>query len=123
MSKINSFEDLLVWQKAINISVVVYKITSKFPKEEIFGITSQLRRASNSMSLNISEGSVKSTATFILQLGHALGSGAEVLSGFILAQKLGFITENELNKLRDLLEEESKMLNGLINAIKNKNKK
>ena len=123
MSKINSFEDLLVWQKAINISVEVYKITSKFPKEEVFGITSQLRRASNSMSLNISEGSVKSTATFVLQLGHALGSGAEVLSGFILAQKLGFITENELNKMRDLLTEESKMLNGLINAIKNKNKK
>lgn len=102
MSKINSFEDLLVWQKAINISVEVYKTTSKFPKEEIFGITSQLRRASNSMSLNISEGSVKSTATFVLQLGHALGSGAEVLSGFILSQKLGFITDNELNKMRDL---------------------
>ncbi|MCZ8283965.1 MAG: four helix bundle protein, partial [Bacteroidia bacterium] len=49
MSKINSFEDLLVWQKAIEISVEVYKITARFPREEIFGITSQVRRASNSI--------------------------------------------------------------------------
>lgn len=122
MSKINSFEDLLVWQKAINISVEVYKLTSKFPKEEIFGITSQLRRASNSISLNISEGSVKSTATFILQLGHARGSAGELLSGFILSQKLGFINQNELSNMRALIEEESKMINSLITAIKNKNK-
>ncbi|MBI3520238.1 MAG: four helix bundle protein [Bacteroidetes bacterium] len=93
MGKINSFEDLLVWQKAINIAVEVYKLTSKFPKEEVFGLTSQLRRASTSISLNISEGSVKSTATFILQLGHAKGSSGELLSGFILSQKLGFVTQ------------------------------
>lgn len=121
MSKVNSFEDLLVWQKAIDISVLVYKITAKFPKEEMFGLTSQLRRASNSISLNISEGSVKSTATFILQLGHARGSGAELLSGFILALKLDFITEKELIKIRELLEEESKMIKSLINSL-NKNK-
>ena len=123
MSKINSFEDLLVWQKAINISVEVYKLTSRFPKEEIFGLTSQLRRASTSISLNISEGSVKSTATFILQLGHARGSAGELLSGFILSQKLGFVGQDELSKMRVLIEEESKMINSLITAIKNKNKK
>lgn len=122
MSKINSFEDLLVWQKAIDLSVEVYSITAKFPREEIFGITSQLRRATNSISLNISEGSVKSTATFILQLTNARGSAAEVLSGFILSQKLGFITEEELQKIRDLTTEETKMINALITAIKNKNK-
>lgn len=122
MSKINSFEDLLVWQKAINISVEVYRLTSKFPKEEVFGMTSQLRRASNSISLNISEGSVKSTATFILQLGHAKGSAGELLSGFILSQKLGFVNQEELYKMRALIEEESKMINSLITAIKNKKK-
>lgn len=122
MSKINSFEDLLVWQKAINIAVEVYKLTSKFPKEEVFGLTSQLRRASTSISLNISEGSVKSTATFILQLGHARGSAGELLSGFILSQKLGFVTLDELSKMRNLIEEESKMINSLMTAIKNKNK-
>jgi len=122
MGQINSFEDLLVWQKAIEISVEVYRITGKFPKEEIFGITSQLRRASNSISLNISEGSVKSTATFILQLTNARGSAVEVLSGFILSEKLGFITEKELLTIRELLTEETKMINSLITAIKNKNK-
>ncbi len=122
MSKINSFEDLLVWQKSIDISVEVYKMTSKFPKDEIFGITSQLRRASNSMSLNISEGSVKSTATFLHQLSHAFGSATEVLSGFILAQRLGFINDNDLLKVRTIITEESKMLNSLMTAIKNKSK-
>jgi len=122
MSKINSFEDLLVWQKSINIAVEVYKLTSKFPKEEIFGMTSQLRRASTSISLNISEGSVKSTATFILQLGHAKGSASELLSGFILSHKLGFLSQDELSTMRILIEEESKMINSLITAIKNKNK-
>lgn len=122
MSKINSFEDLLVWQKAIEISVEVYKITSKFPKEEVFGITSQLRRACNSISLNISEGSVKSTATFILQLVHAKGSAIEVLSGFILSRKLGYASEKELMAIRNLITEETKMINSLITAIKNKNK-
>lgn len=122
MSKINSFEDLLVWKKAIDVSVAVYKLTAKFPKEEIFGITSQLRRASNSISLNISEGSVKSTATFVLHLSHAKGSISELLSGFILSQKLDFISKHELDEMRVMLEEESKMINGLITAIKNKNK-
>jgi four helix bundle protein len=122
MSKINSFEDLLVWQKAINIAVEVYKLTSKFPKDEIFGLTSQLRRASTSISLNISEGSIKSSANFILQLGHARGSAGELLSGFILSQKLGFVNQEELTKMRTLIEEESKMINSLITAIKNKNK-
>lgn len=124
MGKISSFEDLIVWRKSIGLSVEVYKITSKFPKDEIFGLTSQIRRASNSVSLNISEGSVKSTATFINQLTHANGSANEVLSGSILAVELGFMGTEELNKLRLIIAEVTKMLNSLISTLnKRKNNK
>jgi four helix bundle protein len=120
MSKINSFEDLIVWQKAIKLSVQVYKVSTKFPKEEIFGLTSQLRRASNSVSLNISEGSVKSTKTFINQLSIANGSAAEVLSASILSKELGFTDDKDLINLRELISEITKMLNSLISALERK---
>ena len=120
MAKVNSFEDLIVWQKAINLSVEVYKASGKFPKEEIFGLTAQIRRASNSVSLNISEGSVKTPKMFINQLIIAHGSAAEVLSASILANKLGFIVEKELNYLRDLISEITKILNSLISSLERK---
>jgi four helix bundle protein len=120
MSKINSFEDLIVWQKAVQLSVVVYKLSSKFPKEEIFSLTNQIRRASNSVSLNISEGSVKSTKTFINQLIIARGSATEVLSAAILAKELDFITNNDLNELKPHIAEITKMLNSLISSLKEK---
>jgi len=97
---INSFEDLIVWQKAIDLSAAVYKLSSKFPQSEIFGLTSQIKRAANSTSLNIAEGSVRSTKTFITQPGTARGSAAEVLSAAILANKLEFISAEDVNNLR-----------------------
>src|SRR5688500_11875221 len=118
MSNIKSFEDLIVWQRAIDLSVEVYKVSTVFPKEEIFGLTSQIRRASNSVSLNISECSVKSTRTYINQLVIAVGSASEVLSAAILAQRLGFITESEVNQLRPLIAEVTKMLNKLISTLR-----
>ena len=121
-NKINSFEDLIVWQQAVDLSVLVYKISAKFPKEEMFSLTSQIRRASNSVSLNISEGSVKSTKTFINQLSIANGSAAEVLSAGILANRLGFITPDDVKELRPPVAGITKMLNKLISSLEAKNK-
>lgn len=118
--KINSFEDLVVWQKAIDLSVIIYKSTEKFPKEEIFGLTSQIRRASNSISLNISEGSVKTTKGFINQLTIAHGSAAEVLSASILANRLGYLADNDLVNARNQVSEITKMLNSLISSLERK---
>ena len=118
--KINSFEDLIVWQKSIKLSVRVYTLSSKFPKEEIFGLTSQIRRASNSVSLNISEGSVRSTKTFINQLSIARGSATEVLSAAILANELGFITGDNVSELRPFIAEITKMLNSLMSSLEKK---
>jgi four helix bundle protein len=120
MNKINSFEDLIVWQKSIDLSVEIYRITAKFPKEEMFGLTSQVRRSVNSVSLNISEGSVKSTRTFINQLVIANGSAAETLSASILANKLGFLSDNDLIIIREKIAEITKILNSLISSLDRK---
>ncbi len=117
MGKINSFEDLIVWQRAIDLSVKVYKITAGFPRTEIFGLTAQIRNASNSVSLNISEGSARTTKMYINQLIIARGSATEVLSGSILAVKLEFINEEELMQIRILVAEVKKMLNSLISSL------
>lgn len=108
---------MIVWQKAIQLSVFVYKCSRQFPKEEMFGLTSQIRRASNSVSLNISEGSVKSTRTFILQLTNALGSANEVLSASILATFLEFMSSENQTEIRIKVAEITKMLNSLISSL------
>lgn len=119
-TKINSFEDLLVWQQAVDLSVQVYKLSAKFPKEENFSLTSQIRRASNSVSLNISEGSVRSTKTFINHLRIARGSASEVLSAAILANKLEFINAQDIEQLRPPVASITKMLNKLILTLEDK---
>lgn len=121
MSKINSFEDLKVWQKAIDLSVEVYKVTADFPRSEMFGLTSQIRNASNSVSLNISEGSARTTRMFVNQLIIARGSATEVLSGSILSVRLGFMAKEDLARIRGNVDEVKKMLNNLITALENKN--
>src|SRR4051812_47642966 len=98
MTKIKSFEYLFVWQKTTGLSSFVYECSAKFPKEEISGVTSQIRRASNSVSQNISEGSVKSTRRFILQLTNALGNANEVLSACILPAHLEFLPSVDLER-------------------------
>jgi len=119
-NKINSFEDLIVWQQAIDLSMKVYKLSAKFPKEEIFSLTNHIRRVSNSVSLNISEGSVRSTKTFINQLSIARGSASEVLSAAILANKLEFINTKDLEQLRPPFAGIKKMLNKLISTLEEK---
>jgi four helix bundle protein len=120
MSKINSFEDLIVWQKSIDLSVEIYRITAKFPKEEMFGLTSQIRRSANSVSLNISEGSVKSTRSFINQLVIANGSAAETLSASVLANKLYFLSDKDLIFIRERVAEVTKIINSLISSLEKK---
>jgi four helix bundle protein len=117
MGKINSFEDLIVWQKAIDLSVGIYRITAKFPKEEVFGLTSQIRRASNSVSLNIAEGSVKTTRSYINHLIHARGSASEVLSAGLLANKLDFIPTSDVSLIREMVAEETRMINTITKSL------
>ena len=125
MNKISSYKDLLVWQKAIDISVEVYRLTRlHFPNDEIFGLTSQVRRAANSIQLNIAEGYGKhTTKKYINFLVTAYSSNNELESGFILAEKLEFVKEKELENLFSIISEESKMLNSSIGKLNIKNDK
>ena len=121
MNKLKSYKDLLVWQRAVDISVEVYAISASFPKEEVFGLTNQIRRASNSISLNIAEGYSRNSAKAYLNfLNIAQGSLFELESGIILAERLQFEESESLIKLFNLITEESKMLRSLMNKIEEK---
>lgn len=120
-SSINTYKDLIIWQKAIDLSVMVYELSSGFPKEETFGMTSQIRRAVCSISLNIAEGYGRNTTkNYINSLYIAQGSLREVESAIILSTKLGFIKEEDCKNVNSLIIEESKMFNALINSLENK---
>lgn len=114
-----NFERLTVWQKAIDFCELIYKESKKFPKEELFGLTSQLRRAATSIPLNIAEGSAcGSKREFKRFLNIALCSQYEVATIIRLCKRLNFITEESYIKTNNLSEEIGKLLHGLINSLK-----
>lgn len=87
------FESLEIWQFAINYGITLYKITSKFPKDELYSLTNQIRRAVVSISSNIAEGSgASSTKDFVRFIDIALKSNMEVISQTIFSEKLGYIS-------------------------------
>ena len=119
MSTIRSFHDLTVWQRSIELSVQIYTLTRSFPKEEIFGLTNQLRRASVSISSNIAEGQSRLTkGEFLNSLSIARGSNAEVRSQLTLARHLGFGDQAQITCCESQAIEISKMLNALISSLK-----
>jgi len=114
-----NFKELLVWQKSINFVTEIYELTNDFPKNEMYGLTSQIRRASISIPSNIAEGnSRRSVADYLQFLKIARGSCAEVETQLIIAQNLKFLNEEHYLKLNQDIIEISKMLNGLINSLK-----
>ncbi|MBI4087421.1 MAG: four helix bundle protein [Candidatus Liptonbacteria bacterium] len=117
MSKIQSFEDLKVWRDAHAFTILTYKITEKFPKHELFGLISQLRRSSSSIGANIAEGCgrfhYKEKIKFYL---NARGSAIESQSHILLARDLGYISSAESEKLFNCVAEILRELNGLIKA-------
>ena len=115
----NSFKDLIVWQRSIQLTVSVYKLTTGFPDAERFGLTNQLRRASVSIASNIAEGYGKSSKGEYLQfLGHARGSCAEVETQLTIARELGFGAAPALNSANALCDEVSKMLVALMKSLR-----
>lgn len=112
------FKELNVWQKSVAFVTDIYKLTENFPKSELFGLTSQLRRASVSVPSNIAEGnSRRSTPDYLQFLKIARGSCAEIETQLLIAKNLGFISEESYVKFNIQIIEISKMLNGLINSL------
>ena len=113
----NIHKDLLVWQRAIDFVTQVYKLTSEFPNHEMYGLTSQLRRASISIPSNIAEGAArKSDKEFVRFLYIARASAAEVETQFIISENLGYVLSDKSNLKKELLSI-SKMLTALIHKI------
>ncbi|TDX84804.1 four helix bundle protein [Epilithonimonas xixisoli] len=116
------FKELIVWQKSINLVTEIYRITEKFPSNEIYGLTSQLRRASVSVPSNIAEGNTRrSKADYIQFLRIARGSCSEIETQIIISKNLGFIDNTIFETLSFNIIEISKMINGLINSLKDSN--
>ncbi|MGA2674230.1 MAG: four helix bundle protein [Terracidiphilus sp.] len=114
-----SFKDLVVWQRAVQLSVAIYKLTSSFPASEQFGLTSQLRRASVSIASNIAEGYGRSTkGEYLLFLGHARGSKCEVETQLVIAGALGFGSEQERQLAESLADEVGRMLVAMMRKLK-----
>ena len=114
-SVIRKYKNLMIWQKATEFALSIYMITKDFPKEEIYGITSQLRRASTSIAANIAEGSERgSDKEFIRFLRIAAASLAEVETYLYFAWRLDFITDSVYQELLLATMENGKMINGLI---------
>lgn len=118
MAEIKTHKDLLVWKKSIDLVEQIYKFTKQFPKEELYGITNQMRRCAVSIPANIAEGSGrKNKAEFIQFLHIALGSASELETHLIISQRLGFLSSNSYDEIMNALNEIIKMICGLINSL------
>ena len=112
------FRKLEVWKKSIDLSLEVYSLTKKFPKEEMFVLTSQMRRCSNSIPSNIAEGSSnRSKLDFKRFLNIALGSSFELETQLLLSFKLGYFSDIEFTSLSENLNHIQRMLQNLIKSI------
>jgi four helix bundle protein len=117
------FHELKVWQKAIEMTTCIYKLTQRFPKEEIYGLTSQMRRTSVSVASNIAEGRGRlNRAEFRQFLGLSQGSVFELKTQLVVARNLGFAIDRDLDEAELLSNEVSKMLRAFIEALSTKAK-
>lgn len=119
MAQLSSFEDLTVWQKSQDFAVEIYRITKTFPKDEVFAITSQLRRAASSISANIAEGFGRESKKDKLHFYTiAYGSILETKNFLYLAKRLGYIEGSQLEELLVLSVDCQKLLNALKTSLR-----
>jgi len=113
-----TYEDLRVWRRAMDLVLEVYRYTALFPKQEIYGLTSQMRRSAVSVPSNIAEGKGRFSRKELLQfLFHARGSLLELRTQITIARELGFLSAPEGESLTQHACEVGRLLNGLINRF------
>ena len=114
-----SHNKLDAWKKAIDFVVAIYKATDNFPKEEKFGLTSQLRRAAVSIPANIAEGAARRSSKEYTQfLSHSQGSASEVETELLIAFRLGFLTKAKYEELYRDLDDIGRMITGVSKYLK-----
>ncbi|WP_461246796.1 four helix bundle protein [Treponema sp. R6D11] len=116
---IQNYQELIVWQKSMEIAELVYQTTKKLPKDELYSLTNQMRRAAVSIPSNIAEGQARhSTKEFIHFLRIAQGSKAELETQLLLCLKIGYLTDSDTEGIMNLLQEIGKMLTALISKLR-----
>lgn len=119
MSDLRSFEDLDVWTKAIDFAQSVYAASARWPSDERFGMTQQIRRAVTSVAANIAEGAERDGAReFLRFLSIANGSLAETRTFIVIARRLGYLDDDTTQRLTERLQEIRKMLAGLAKSLR-----
>src|SRR3990170_1187617 len=117
--KLRSYKELKVWQKGMELAIEVYFVTKAFPKEELYGLTSQIRRAAFAIPANIAEGYARGHLAEYLQfLRIAFSSGAELETHLLIANKVELLANEEFEKLNNQLTEIMRMLNVLMDRLK-----
>ena len=113
-----NYRDLFAWQKAMDLVEVVYKATGQFPKEEIYGLANQLRRAVVSIPSNIAEGQGRSSSNdFRRFLAISCGSLREVETQILIARRLDYLNQAQTERLLNLAGEVGRLVNGLSNSL------
>ncbi len=119
---VKNYTELVVWQRAMDLVEVVYRITRSFPTEEIYGLTCQIRHAAVSIPSNIAEGQGRQTTSdFLHFLAIAHGSVNELTTQILITHRLEYISEQEKNDLLDASTEVTRLLKGLQRALRSKN--
>ncbi len=112
---LHSYRELIVWQKSIDLVTALYRLTEKFPRSEVYGLTSQIKRCSISIPSNIAEGRYRGTRKdFVQFLRVSYASGAELETQLEIAKRLSFLSTSEYNETCALLSEIMRMLNSMI---------
>jgi four helix bundle protein len=115
---VQSYRELVAWQKAMDLVTEIYRCTTSFPANEIYGITRQMRRAAVSIPSNIAEGQGKvMTGEFKQSLGHARGSLLELETQIVISRRLNLLDDTASEKLLQITAEVGRVLNGLISSL------
>ena len=115
----NSYRDLVAWQVAVELVTNIYRSTESFPKHELYGLTSQIRRAAVSVPSNVAEGQGRnSPGEFQQFLGHAKGSLMELETQLIIARNLKYLAQTDLDALLKQSDRVSRLVNGLLQSLK-----
>ena len=115
---VQSFRDLVVWQRSMQLTVAVYQLTQGFPREEVYGLTSQIRRSAVSIPSNIAEGQGRlSTGEFRQSLGFARGSNSELQTQLEIARSLGYGETKTIEEAEGLSNEVGKMINAILQSL------
>ena len=118
MARYSTYRDLEVWKKAVYLAKMIYEVTEEFPAQELYGISGQLRRSAVSVASNIAEGQARDgKKEFIYFLKVALGSLAELQTQLVIRKEIGFLSEDKLDILTELIYELVRMIKGLMSHL------